>query len=318
MRSLPLLLAAVSVVAADFPEAKISNGKVTAKFHLPDAERGYYRGTRFDWSGQIYSLQAAGHEYFGQWFERYDAKLHDAIMGPVEEFDALGYDDAMAGGTFIRIGVGVVRKPEETAYQRFRTYEIVDAGKWSTRQGADWIEFTHDLNDGNSYAYRYTKKLRLEKGKAGMVIEHALKNTGRKRIAAWQYNHNFFVIDGQPTGPNTSVRFAFEPKSTTPFRGAALAEMRGREVVYLKELAKGESTHGEFDGFGKTASDYDVVVENRAAGAGVRITGDRPLSKLVYWSIRTTSCPEAYIDLAVEPGGETKWTYTYRFYELKR
>jgi hypothetical protein len=46
------------------------------------------------------------------------------------------------------------------------------------------------------------------------------------------------------------------------------------------------------------------------------LTGDRPIARLVYWSIRTTLCPEPYIELKVESGQETKWTYTYQFYRL--
>ena len=79
------------------------------------------------------------HEYFGQWFPKYDPKLHDAIMGPVEEFvyneSAVGYDEAKAGGEFVRIGVGALRKPDETKFQRFKTYDIVDTGKWTVRKG---------------------------------------------------------------------------------------------------------------------------------------------------------------------------------------
>jgi hypothetical protein len=40
-----------------FPEATISNGQITAKIHLPDPRRGFYRSTRFDWSGMIASLE---------------------------------------------------------------------------------------------------------------------------------------------------------------------------------------------------------------------------------------------------------------------
>ncbi|HYZ87091.1 MAG TPA: hypothetical protein VE621_21930, partial [Bryobacteraceae bacterium] len=131
-RLLQLFLCATAFAIAVFgqyPEATITNGVVTAKLYLPDAEKGYYRGTRFDWSGQVYSLTTGGHEYFGQWFERYDPKLHDAIMGPVEEYGVdggLGYQDAKPGETFLRIGVGALRKPEEAKYERFRTYDIVD------------------------------------------------------------------------------------------------------------------------------------------------------------------------------------------------
>src|SRR3954468_2801637 len=92
-------------IAAEAPEAEISNGALRAKLYLPDAENGYYRATRFDWSGVISSLEYKGHNYFGKWFEKYDPKIHDAIMGPVEEFrtngSGLGYEEAKAGETFI-------------------------------------------------------------------------------------------------------------------------------------------------------------------------------------------------------------------------
>lgn len=309
-----LMLAVLAIAAADFPTATISNGEVSATFLLPDPEKGYYRGTRFDWSGAISSLRAHNHDYFGQWFAKYDPKLHDAITGPVEEFQTpLGYEEAAPGGTFIRIGVGVVRKPQEAQYQRFKTYDIVDHGRWKTKAGKDKIEFVHELS-GNGYAYRYTKIVRLTPGKAEMVIEHTLENRGRKAIETDQYNHNFFVIDGKPSGPGVRIEFPFDLKPTRPFQGA-LAESRGREIVYKQELQTGQSVIAEFDTSGTSA--YDIKVENRDAGAGVRILGDRPISRLVFWSIRTTACPEPYIDIKAAPGGKTSWKYTYKFYSLK-
>ena len=311
-------MAAAAVAADDFPQAEIGNGLVNAKLYLPDPDRGYYRGTRFDWSGVIPSLEFKGHQYFGQWFERYDPKLHDAIMGPVEEYrtnDAgLGYDEAKPGGTFIRIGVGTVRKPEEPSYQAFKTYEIVDSGKWSTREGADWIEFTHVLKDDSGYAYLYKKTIRLVKGKPEMTIEHSLKNTGSKLIRTAQYNHNFFVIDNQTTGPDMVIQFPFEPKPTKDLKG--LAQVTGKDLMYTQALEKGQSVFTELEGFGASASDYDLRIENRKSGAGVRIRGDRPLVKMVFWSIRTTACPEPYIQIEVAPGREEKWKFTYDFYTL--
>src|ERR1043166_5238617 len=172
-------LAGHALMAAGYPEAEISNGLIRAKLLLPDPERGSYRGTRFDWSGIISSLQYQGHEYFGRWYERHDPKIHDAITGPVEEFrtndSGLGYDEAKTGGTFVRIGVGTVRKPEEEAYRPFETYEIVDPGKWKVKKHKDSIEFTHELNGGNGYAYVYRKTVRLVQGKPEMVLWHALK-----------------------------------------------------------------------------------------------------------------------------------------------
>ena len=86
MRFLLLALVMLTQTASPkIPQAEISNETVRATIYLPSAESGYYRGTRFDWSGVISSLKWRDHEYFGQWFEKYDPKIHDAIAGPVEE-----------------------------------------------------------------------------------------------------------------------------------------------------------------------------------------------------------------------------------------
>ena len=317
--SIFLLFMASLSRAQDYPEAEISNGKVTAKLHLPDPERGSYRGTRFDWSGIVYSLQYKGHEYFGRWYDHHDPKIHDAITGPVEEFltnnAGPGYDTAQPGGTFIRIGVGTIRKPvDEAQYNRFRTYEIVDPGKWTVHPQRDQIEFVHQLNHDSGYAYLYRKTVRLTPGKPQLVLEHSLKNTGTRPIETTVYDHNFFVIDNEVVGPDVAVQFPYDPKPARDLKG--LAEIRGRELVYLKELEKGVSVQSDMEGFGNTAKDYDLRIENRKSGAGVKISGDQPITKMLYWSIRTVACPEPYITLRIDPGREGKWRITYDFYTL--
>lgn len=117
-----------ALTAQDYPKTEISNNLIRAELLLPDAQRGSYRGTRFDWSGIISSLQFAGHDYFGQWYEKHDPKIHDAITGPVEEFltdeGGLGYAEAAPGGAFVRIGIGTVRKPDEKAYRRVKVFSL--------------------------------------------------------------------------------------------------------------------------------------------------------------------------------------------------
>ena len=314
-----LLAFALSCAAADYPEAQISNGALQVKLLLPDVQRGYYRGTRFDWSGAISSLQFQGHEYFGKWFDHYDPKIHDAIMGPVEEFltngMGLGYEEAKPGQSFVKIGVGAIRKPDEPAFRQFNTYDITSNGKWTINQTADCVEFTQELSDTLGYAYIYKKTVRLVPGKPEMVLEHSLRNTGKKPIATSVYEHDFYMLDHQPAGPGYIVRFPFEIHPRADLRG--MAEARGKDFTYLKELQDGESVYTAIDGIGDTPRDYDIRVENREAGIGVRQTSDQSMAKLVFWSIRTTVCPEAYIDLKVEPGQEVKWRISYEFYTLR-
>jgi hypothetical protein len=324
-RALFLIIAAATALAAadEYPEATISNGLITAKLHLPSAEKGYYRGTRFDWSGQISSLKWNGHEYFGMWRERSEPLVHDAIMGPVEEFvtdgdSSVGYSDAKPGEPFIRIGVGAVRKPEnEPAYRRFHIYDIVDPGKWTIKPKKDWIQFVHELPDTNGYAYRYTKTIRLMPGKPEMEIRHTLENRGTKPIQTNQYNHNFFVIDGQPTGPGFTVTFPFELKKTSEPRGDA-GKIGPNSIEYLRDLNDKETFFATFEGSGGKAEGYDIRVENRNTGAGVRITGDQPITKVIYWSIRSTLSPEPYIYLDVPPGAKKNWNLLYRFYDTRK
>jgi hypothetical protein len=311
-------LAALALFAYAPPEAEISTSALRAKLFLPDADQGYYRATRFDWSGQIASVEWKGHNFFGQWFPRYDPKLHDSIMGPVEEFltrgMGLGYEEAKTGESFVKIGVGAVRKPEERAFRQFNTYEITNSGKWEIQKRADSVEFTQTLPDTLGYAYVYTKTVRLAADKPELILEHRLRNTGRKVIESSVYEHNFYMLDGLPSGPDVVVKFPFDVHATANLNG--LAETHGKEFAYLQELPQGKSVYSELQGYGDTARDYDIRVENRKAGIGVRQTSDRPLSKLVFWSIRTTACPEAYIDMHIEPGKEFTWRITYDFYTL--
>jgi hypothetical protein len=314
--------------AARFPQARISNGIVSATVYLPDPERGYYRGSRFDWSGLVASLEANGHSYFGVWFPRYDPRLHDAITGPVEEFrsgdnplgNALGFDEAKPGEGFVKIGVGVLRKPDASPYSFVKEYDLVNHGVWTSRPQADRVEFLQELKDDSGYSYRYEKTLRLAPHRAELVLEHRLKNTGKRIIETDVYDHDFYMLDGKPVGPGVVVRFNFAPqpaKPESPFDRDNLAgkvAIRGNELIYTKELEDRESASSLLTGFGDDIGDNDIRTENTRSGAGVREIWNRPMVKLNLWSIRTTVCPEAFIHMKIAPGREFKWQIRYLFY----
>jgi len=316
---LPLLLC-FGAVAAEFPQADITNGTVRASLYLPNAENGYYRGKRFDWSGVISRLEYAGHNYFGVWFPKYEPTLHDAITGPVDEFRSqdggLGYAEAPPGDFFVKIGVGVLRKLDSEPYQFARNYPMIDPGKWVIRPGKDRVEFVQELTGVRGYKYVYSKTVRLASGRPELILEHSLKNTGKRVIETEVYNHDFYVIDGQPTGPDFVVKFPFQAKATDDLKG--LAEVRGNDFVYLRELrdAPRESAATYIQGYSSEAKDNDIRVENHKVKAGVREIGNHPISKLYLWSIRSTVCPEAYIALRVPPGKKANWQIRYQFYTL--
>lgn len=334
--TLTLILAApvLASAQADAPSATISNGTVNAKLWLPDADKGYYRASRFDWSGAIASLTANGHEYFGQWFANYDPMAHGNITGPVEDYWPVNYEAAKPGETFVKIGVGTLKKADDTPYRFQAAYERLDTGKWTTTKGANWIEFKHELTDpASGYGYVYTKRVALTPGQSQMTIDHSLQNTGTKAIDTDNYNHGFFMLDRQPTGPDTRVTFTFDPKPERDL--GAGAAIRGKQLVYLQELitnpplppgatrpppapgAPPTVVQSVLTGHSLTdVKDFDIKVENTRTGAGVRFYGDTPMIKMNYWSTRSNVSPEAYVAVKAAPGATTTWRITYDFYSL--
>jgi hypothetical protein len=375
-----LVLATGLVSTQTHPSHQITNGEITATVYLPDAKNGFYTTTRFDWSGAIASLKYKGHEFYGTWFSKitdiydfgYEGPNKDvisadftAMVGPAEEFGALGYNDVPAGGLFVKPGVGALKR-DEMNYNHSRPYVIANGGKWDVKRSRDAVEFTHTLSEPSiNFGYVYTKIVRLTAGKPQMTIAHVMKNTGSKPIVTNVYNHNFTTIDKQPTGPDVEITVPWQmtraagrggrgpstplgagrqgagpgapsaparqgPPPVDPYAPLAagermgtqcgrpqmqtLASPQGNKLVYAKVLEGSECYQASFIGFGTEPKDNDIRIENKRTGAGVRITGDRPLTRFGYWSIRTVVAPEPYIDLNIEPGQQFAWTYTYDYY----
>jgi hypothetical protein len=320
MKKLYYILSGLTLIAmpnTKFPQAVISNGLIRATILLPDDKKGYYQGTRFDWSGNMASLEYSGHNYFGQWFTKYSPELHDVIMGPVEEFAPLDYSEVKPGGSFIKIGVGVVYKKDDKPYAFSRIYQLLNHGKWTVKKKSNQVLFIHDLQD-KVYSYHYEKTVRLTKDKPELILDHTLKNTGTRRIETNVYDHNFFVIDKHPIGPGLVVKLPFNLKGEGVGFGE-IAEIQGNQISFLRTIGNGEWAECfALEGFGPSADDYDIRIENRITGAGVRITCDQPFLKLAFWCCPTTLCPEPYIKIKVDPGKEVTWSIKYEFYTLTK
>jgi hypothetical protein len=325
-------LAAQTYPGQSYPQAEISNSVLRAKVYLPDAEKGFYRGMRFDWAGVIGSLEYKGHSYYGPFFEKFDptvpdvmigdpvvAGVNSAASGPVEEFigkdgSALGYSEAKPGETFCKIGVGSLRKPDNEAYSSYRIYPIVDGGKRTVKSGPDWIEFTQEVKCGSGYEFSYTKTIRFLKNDPVMTIEHRFVNLGKKVVETQVYDHNFLSIDHQQTGPSVVLSFSFALRSTLDMGG--LGEIRGKELRFPKDLRGSDTFYTEFAGFSNDASDYNIRVENHQSGGAVLIAGDQPLANVGVWAVRTVVAPEPFVNINVPAGHESRWAYKYTFYTV--
>ena len=300
------------------PQAIISNGIIRVKIYLPDADSGYYRGTRFDWSGITPEIEYKGHSYCAQWFENYSPTLHHAVMGPAEAFSPLNYENTKRGEHFVTIGVGALLKEENAPYSPYQYYQISNGGKWKISVSNYKVEFIHTLNDP-SCSYEYTKTLVLEKGKSKLVLKHRLKNTGEQVIEADVYDHNFFFIDQQKTGPQSAILFPFHLIEKKEGQGLGeMVSIRDKQIVFNRPFSDNETSYTRLEGFNENPKDYDIRIENHDTGAAVRITADQPMSKLIFWACATIFCPEPYIHLKINPGETFTWNITYQFYTCNK
>ena len=324
----PAPVDAASVSAASsldgLPHRDISNGIISAKVYLP-GENGFYRGTRFDRAGVVAHATYKGTDYGQYWFGSYSPQVHDfawrdhqvtvstasGAAGPAEEFTAIGFDEAGMGGKFLKPGIGILKRDTDK-YDFVHTYPVVNEGKRSSSATQNSVRLTQDLNDKDTgWGYHYVKTVRLVPGKAQMVVEHVLTNTGTKPIETAVYCHNFLSLS--PGNENVALTAPFNLEAGKPLQPDA-ASVNGKTLKYLRAVKEGESVTSPFTGFGASASDYDFKVVNTKTGFGQRIRADQPLSRINFWSIRTIFSWEPYIAISLKPGETKKWTYTYDYF----
>lgn len=273
---------------------------------LPDVAEPYYRGTRFDRTGNILALEARGHRYVSRWFRTYDPYRHDAVGGPAEEFTQIGHEEAAPGEGFLKIGVGLLAREAET-YDRFHLYKVLDPGRTTVRTGASEALFRHVLKG----YYDYSKKVSIP-ADCALRISHRFRNTGPSTMDFHVYSHNFFILDGALTGRATRFFLPFTPEGhwRTDYDSVALVP---DGIAFSRDLREGETVFmGDLHGAGP-AEGCRFILENLDNGLRVRAACDRPMDYAVFWSNTEVSCIEPYIHFTVPPGGTVRWTLDYRF-----
>ena len=311
---------------ASYPKLSLTEGPVQLTVYLPDAKTGYYRGSRFDWSGAVGRVTYKGHTFFGPWHAKHDPTGQDAIEGTAEEFSMfkpLGFDEVRAGGVFYKIGVGGLVRVEapvkdkktgkmvEQEYGFWRGHKIAKPGPWRISHGKTWVQFVQDFTGQRGWGWHYTKRISLVKGSPAFTISRRLENTGSKTIDTTHYCHHFTIIDDEPIGPDYRVALPFaaliEELKGTPVR------IEGREIVFPEALTEGKTVWVRLGGLRGSPLDNGATIRNRKTGASLTITGDREVVRYCFWSTRLATCPEPFV--AVKLAGHTSmnWSNTYTF-----
>ena len=243
----------------------------------------------------------------------------------------------LAGDGFVKIGVGLLRR-EDRPYDRFHLYEILDPGRLtvsletggagptfgvtqpqrsengrsrsrSLPAGPEPTSATfHHILDGY-YDYVKTVEIPVE---GCLRLTHALTNAGPNPLDGHVYCHNFFLLDGAPTGRATRFTFPWRPIGDwrAPYDSVRLSDdgivfdrdLRPEETVFMGNLRLPTATEG-----------YRFKLQNLDNCFAVEAACDRPMEYAVFWSNADVSCLEPYIPFHIAPGQTFRWTLDYRF-----
>lgn len=276
---------------------------------------GTYCGRRFSWAGVISEVTWRGHHLFGPWQPGpLPPDVHDNVTGTAGEFGMgiagmpppLGFQQAVPGGGFVKIGVGVLRRPDGRRYDFARHYEILEAPAWEVSADSRRIEMRQRLAfDG--FGYDYTHTVELLPGGDAFVTRHRLTNTGEKPIRQTHYSHNFLVLDRGPVGPDYEITFPFAPDPA--FGKDCDAVIRGKRLGFRRPLH--EAVFAMLAGFNGTAADNRVTVRNRRTGLEVNVAGDRPVLRYHFFAVPGAVCPEPFVEIRAAPGETCAWESRY-------
>jgi hypothetical protein len=308
---------------ANYPHRVLRNDtgmRVTVM--LVDDAKGFYRGTRFDWSGHIAQAKYKGHTFFGLWRTPHDPTNFEHGVGPTDEFgiqNPPGYEQAKPGEPFLKVGVGLLKRIDEKPYHFSTKYPVLNAGQWAqnTIRGREsGISFQHELFTELDWGYRYGKLVALVTDKPEFTIRRTLKNIEGNDIKTASYNHNFIRIDDELIGPSyeleLSEELAAEVEPPAKFDGRRLTftgKVEKPLMIYFKGQPKRTAKQ---QGAFRTRPSFDITVTNRRSGGQMVIAHEFDLSELRLWVTSTAICPEPFISVDLGPARSMSWTTMYR------
>ncbi len=313
---LALLLLASPATAQDYPKAAVTGQSSAFTLYLPDDAKGFYRGTRFDRGGVVADWKVNGATLFHAWKGTHDPANADDITGPCEEFDQAGpadYAAAKVGDTFVKIGVGELRKVKDEPYQFQKAYPVVNPGKRTLTVVAGKYTFTHEVAAKSGVGYTLAKTVESADDATAAVLRlrSTLTNAGTRPLTTRVYNHNFFNVNRDPIGPNYKLEFAGKLRVTkSESRYDELAGKDAGALTFRGKLDAGQ-VYAEYGDLLSTP--YRFTMRHAPSGTAVEVSSDRPMSAFRVWGLSTVICPEPFVSIdELQPGQSFAWTTTYR------
>ncbi|WP_010243172.1 hypothetical protein [Acetivibrio cellulolyticus] len=283
---------------------KITGKRLEVEIAYPGT---FYSGSRFDWTGFITKVTLDGKHSFcapespipGEGSGGFGFCNEFGIHTPI------GYDEAIPGEKFHKLGTGLLTRPDESNYFFFDKYEVAPFPV-TIESASDHVIFELESLECKGYAVRMIKEVSVDQNK--MIIKYNLKNVGSKPIQTEEYCHNFISIDNNPTGPDYVLRFPYSAEAEeTP----DVLDVSGNEIRWNKQ------PNNDFyivPGGLKPVENHFWELLHEPSGVGVREISTFPIQKVAVWGKGHVISPEVFININIEPGKTQSWERVYEFF----
>jgi len=222
----------------------------------------------------------------------------------------VGYADCAVGDRFVKIGVGLLTKPDESPYRFNRAYEIAPA-RFSVRpEGRAALLVTADQGSERGYGW-FLKRHWSVRGRE-VTLATTLANTGSQPLVTEEYLHNFFGIGGSSVEGGWSLTL---PRQTDPSGLESLVDPEGVLVFDGPRLSwKRTPTQDFFLSDHRHPAPDSWKLHHAASGWSVTETVDFPVAHFNLWGRGHVVSPELYRHIEVAPGASLAWSRRWTFH----
>jgi hypothetical protein len=291
----------------------ISNDQVVVLF---DAPGSVYKGSRFDWNGQV--VQITWNQFTFCSVESINHVVPDLIgRGLFCEFgidQPIGYEDCIPGDQFLKVGVGLLTKETKDPYFFYKPYRLQPAKFTMIQQSKEAITFICESELKNGYGYRYEKRFKLD-GQS-LLINYTLRNTGINTINTNEYCHNFISINHLPVDKQYRLLF-----SNAIQEHAIVEKVNPDGIVNLHKdrFTWKDTPRSDFFFSGLKGLHNPIVnwsIEHIGAGVGITERVDFIPLRCNLWGRGHVISPELFYAISLAPGEQTQWQRNYTVYNL--
>lgn len=291
----------------------LTSGGLVLEVMDPAHPQRYNRGMRFTPLAAVLGARLDGEDFL------FNPVRHDPVSdhaGLAAEFDMVapgdpdawmppGYLEAPAGGGFVKIGVGVLRKQKDR-YSLFQQPALLEPAVTTVEWQPAGAAFRQTCAGVNGYAYELRAELTMHDSAA--TVEWKLSNTGKKEIVTRQYTHNFFRLGGRDTGAGCVLEFPYDLQASGL---EAQQRQTGREIRFLGPVSPWVNFVVPYPA--DYAGPNRCTLRRADTGQFVTCETSLPGLRTAVHARAGYISPEQFVEIRLAPGAAAAWTRSYRF-----